>query len=124
VDAVLAQLAAAGAIVLINGPSVKRRLRLESVADFGGLVPYGDRELLIGALSGLINLEGYLYADVADPAGPRARVWHILNGDIFGLKADHAEAVLFTFDSLAPTRWSQDRYDELIDAPNLLEDET
>jgi Double zinc ribbon len=123
VDAVIAILAVDGAIVLINGPSVRRRLRLEAIADVGGLLPFGDRERLIHTLSELINQEGYLYADVTDTQGSRAAVWHILNGEIFGLRAGHAEAVLFSFDSLTPTRWFPQRFDELMDAPDLLQDE-
>jgi hypothetical protein len=123
VDAVLAILAPDGAIVLLNGPSIRRRLRLEAIADFGGLLPFGDREQLIHALSELINQEGYLYADVTDTQGSHACVWHILNGELFGLSAGHAEAVLFSFDSLSPTRWFPERFDELMDAPDLLEDE-
>ena len=44
VDAVIAILAVDGAIVLVNGPSVRRRVRLEATADFGGLLPFGDRD--------------------------------------------------------------------------------
>lgn len=107
----------------MRGPSVRRRVHVELVADSGGLLSYEDWGRATAVLSELIEHEGYIYADISQPEAQGACVWHILNGDVFGLRADHAEAVLFYFDSLLPTSWTRDRVDELMDAPALLDEE-
>jgi hypothetical protein len=102
----------------------KRSSPVEWRLDSNAAVPAEQYRELIDTLDEMIVREAYLVADVrVDKAdgGSRVCVWHIINGGVFGLTADHGLSALFYHDGIWPNFSAMDGHD-LIDAPALDEE--
>jgi hypothetical protein len=113
-------LAPYASVVLVERPGQKRPRRCEIAADERGRI--GDAELarFMPLLEDTLVWDGYLFAEVRAQAPPSAQsVWHVLNGDVFALDADHAASLLLYLDALRPLQWSERESDAVQRAPDL-----
>ncbi len=114
-------LAPNGILVVSYRPGSKRPRRCEVQADGFGSLPLDDRQHVTTLLIDSLAWDGYLFATILDEGALRqaACVWHVLNGEVFPLTADHAQSMLIYLDDLAPSS-SLDWYlERTIDAPYL-----
>jgi predicted RNA-binding Zn-ribbon protein involved in translation (DUF1610 family) len=114
-------LAPFGAIVLAHRPGTKKFRRCEVLTDGYGNLPNDERQRLVGLLVDSFVWDGYLYATVLidDANHQLSCIWHVLNGELFPLTADHAQSLLLYVDGLAPSGWSEPDLENVVDAPRL-----
>jgi hypothetical protein len=117
-DAVVAALesiaAPFGPVVLVERPGAKRSRRCELVTDGNGRIADLDQDRLVPLLEETLIWDGFLCAGVRDRG---LCVWHVVNGETFGLGADHAATVLAYLEALRPVPWSES--DPVAAAPEL-----
>ena len=64
--------------------------------------------------------DGYLFADVRTLVSTDAQsVWHVLNGEVFALDADHGASLLIYLDALRPLQWTENQLESVVTAPEL-----
>ena len=106
-------------VVLLERPGTKRPRRCEVVTDAVGRMPSEERDRLAALLEETLVWDGYLFAEIKVREGGAAQcVWHVVNGETFGLAAEHATTLLMYFDALQPTQWSESD-DVIVGAPEL-----
>jgi hypothetical protein len=105
--------------ILYGGPPKKRPMRLEVFADEQGAITWDDREGLVRLLSDVATWEGYLRSEVRGEQSTNVCIWHVVNGGIFPLKAEHASAVADYQAPLLPTEGESTIPYEVADAPLL-----
>jgi hypothetical protein len=96
-------LAPFGVVVLLEGGRGRRPRVLQLTADQEGLLTEQDQQRFVGLLSEILVWDGYLHAVLTIAGKPRSCVWHVINGDLFPLPAEHAMAVLLYYEALAVT---------------------
>jgi hypothetical protein len=83
-----------GLVALMEGPHQRRPRTLLLTADAEAFLTVDDQERFTRLFEEIVPWEGYLHAALAIGGEPTSCVWHILNGDVFPLSADHARAML------------------------------
>jgi len=104
-----------GTVVLVKRPGTKRPRRCQ--AGVSPEIPgsgWGNFSVL---LEETLLWDGFLFGEVAN-SGPQY-VWHVLDGRIFPLGAEHAAAALLYFEDLQPYGWSDVQLFRVLDAPSL-----
>jgi hypothetical protein len=113
------QLAPFGPIVLLEGSRSRRPRRLALLSDNQGLLTEGDQQGFMTFLAELLVWDGYLHGILSIGGQPASCVWHIVNGDLFPLRADHARAVLLYHEDLSMVAPTFDTIGETTDAPPI-----
>jgi hypothetical protein len=114
-------LAPYASIVLVERPGQKRPRRCEIAANERGRIGAAERALFEPLLEDTLVWDGYLFAEIRMQDSPNAPcVWHVLNGEIFALDADHGASLLLYLEALQPRQWSESNADLVATAPRLL----
>jgi hypothetical protein len=103
--------------VLIERPGSKRARRCEAVIGLPTGVPGSDLDSFSLLLEDALVWDGFLFAGSGD-LGPQF-VWHVVNGDLFPLAAQHGQSILLYVEELRPAGWSEDDLIRVVDAPSL-----
>jgi RNA polymerase subunit RPABC4/transcription elongation factor Spt4 len=113
--------ASCGTVVLCHRPLSKQPRRSDARADEYGSLSQVDYDSLAALLDESLIWDGYLFATIIGaPTGESLNcVWHVLNGDLYPLEAEHAQSVMLYVDDLKPRGWSIDDLDLIGDAPHL-----
>jgi hypothetical protein len=109
--------APSGLIILWSGPD-KRPKRMELRVGPDGEIPSEQHRALIELLQEDLVREGYLVADIQIDGAEGTCVWHVVNGGVYGLSADHGLSVLLYNEAIWPT-FSEEDASDLVDAPSL-----
>lgn len=113
-------LAPYGSVVLVERPGQKRSRRCEVAANERGQLGAVELERIVPLLEETLVWDGFLFAEVRAERTPGVQcVWHVLNGDVFALDADHAVSLLVYLDVLRPLQWSERESDTVQRAPDL-----
>ncbi len=102
-DALHGQLAPFGTVVLLEGGGARRPRALRLGLDHEGLLTEADQQRFVDLLTEILVWDGFLHAVMMVSGTPQSCVWHVVNGDLFALRAGHAMAVLLYYDALAVT---------------------
>lgn len=109
-----------GSLVLVEKPGSKRSRRCEVRIDGDRRLSRDDLAQLLPLLEETLIWDGYLFAVIQGPDSPPAScVWHVLNGDLFGLSAEHASSLLMYLEALRPAGHPDSESAIVIAAPNL-----
>jgi hypothetical protein len=118
VAALEAMLGQQGMVVIVERPSTRRSRRCEAVIGVPEGFPGGDWDTFWLVLEDALVWDGYLFGAVAS-SGQQC-VWHVVNGDIFPLGAEHAKSLLLYHDRLQPQGWKEEALAFVVDAPDLV----
>jgi hypothetical protein len=123
-DALEALLAPFSPLVLLERPGTKHSRRCEVVTGPDGQLSDFDTSRLVSLLEEALIWDGFLLAVIRTVMGaPCPCVWHVLNGELFALGADHGASVLDYLEALRPEHWSGREVNAMIAAPSLQLDE-
>lgn len=117
VAALEAVLGLQGTVVLVKRPGTKRPRRCQVATGISPDTPGGGWDTFSVLLEETLRWDGFLFGEVAN-FGPQY-VWHVLDGRIFPLGAEHAAAALLYLEDLQPYGWSEVQLFRVLDAPSL-----
>ena len=122
-DALEAILAPFSPLVLLERPGSKHARRCEVVTGPDGQLGDADVERLVPLLEETLTWDGYLLAVVRNEESAAPCVWHVLNGEVFGLDAEHAASLIDYLAEMRPAYWAGNEAATAITAPELNSDE-